>query len=63
MTYYGVLGIHNSHYEIIDDGSMNAAKRSESLEAIKDNPKVKVILISTKAGNSGKKAGKDEKQY
>jgi SNF2 family DNA or RNA helicase len=36
-----------------DDGTMNAAQRQVALDAIKQDSRVKIILISTKAGNSG----------
>lgn len=36
-----------------DDGSMNPAARQGSLDAIANDHRVKVILISTKSGNSG----------
>jgi len=37
----------------IDDGSMNSQDREKSLEAIKKDDRVKVILISFKAGSTG----------
>ncbi|PVG00917.1 hypothetical protein CPB86DRAFT_753986 [Serendipita vermifera] len=48
----GVLDEESIRY-VRYDGSMNAAQRQISLDAIKDNSRIKVILISTKAGNSG----------
>jgi SNF2 family DNA or RNA helicase len=37
-----------------DDGSMSKEKREVSLDQIKTNDRVKVILISFKAGSTGK---------
>ena len=37
-----------------DDGSMKKEDREVSLEKIRNDPTVKVILISFKAGNTGK---------
>lgn len=36
-----------------DDGSMTNDKRQVALEAIKNDPRVAVILISFKAGSTG----------
>jgi SNF2 family DNA or RNA helicase len=36
-----------------DDGSMRADKREQALEAIRNKPEIKVILISFKAGSTG----------
>lgn len=38
----------------VDDGSMRNDKRQESLEKIKTSPDIRVILISFKAGSTGK---------
>lgn len=38
-----------------DDGSMSKDKREVSLEQIKNNKRIRVILISFKAGSTGKR--------
>lgn len=39
---------------IVDDGSMRNEKRQEALETIKTSPSIRVILVSFKAGSTGK---------
>ena len=38
---------------VVDDGSMDKAKRDESLDTISNSKSTKVILISFKAGSTG----------
>lgn len=40
-------------YSALDTGSMNAKQKAASLEAIREDPKVRVILLSLKCGALG----------
>jgi hypothetical protein len=59
-TVYRLSDVSNSSDEIYlsssspDDGSMRNDKRQESLEKIKNDPNIAVILISFKSGSVGK---------
>lgn len=48
-----VVNIRLIHSFMKDDGSMTNDKRQVALEAIKNDPRVAVILISFKAGSTG----------
>ena len=50
-TSIGARSLMSDHWS--DDGTMSKDKREASLEQIKKNKRIKVILISFKAGSTG----------
>lgn len=40
-------------YSVVDDGSMNQKQRAKVVDTIKEDPEIRVILMSFKAGGVG----------
>lgn len=47
-----LTSIHQTYF-VVDDGSMNQKRREISLQRIRDDDSIRIILISFKAGGSG----------